>query len=252
MKAKILLLTSVMALCFAPPKVCMAVLFDDGGIHTIDYLLEGNIQIYNSPTGAPTTINITDGAIIAESFAIGIQAFDDSIINISGGILYGDIRSHHNTQVNISDGTLAGVFGNIHAKDSSQVFITGGEIEGGLTTYANSQGCITDGVIRGWIGTTGDSIVNIFGGQIEGSFSLWHFSDLTLHGSNFMVDGQPAYGTITGTGDTIYGTLTGALTDDTLLNNDFIINNYASLILIPEPSALLLFGLGAVMLRRKD
>ena len=47
------------------------------------------------------------------------------------------------------------------------------------------------------------------------------------------------------------GTLTGILANGDAISNDFYISTNASIVLMPEPTALLLVGLGVVIMRRR-
>ena len=80
---------------------------------------------------------------------------------------------------------------------------------------------------------------------------------LTIYGSNFAIDGSSVgFGVITSMlggdyGNEPYRRLTGTLANGDIINNQFQIGNDAKIVLVPEPTMLLLLGLGAVMLRRR-
>jgi hypothetical protein len=80
---------------------------------------------------------------------------------------------------------------------------------------------------------------------------------LIINGFGFAIDGNPV-GDVTIT--SIYGglfldepfrRLTGTLANGDTINNQFQIGHESTIVLVPEPATLLLFGFGAVMLRRK-
>ena len=93
----------------------------------------------------------------------------------------------------------------------------------------------------------GNSTVNISGGGLNDIYGYTD-SSITFHGYDFMAtDGLTLDdGYVLGT-----GVLTGNWFDDTYFSID-ILENGATIMAIPEPSTLLLLGLGAVMLRRRS
>jgi hypothetical protein len=101
------------------------------------------------------------------------------------------------------------------------------------------------------------SQVDISGGVIGSYLVFWDSAIVTIHGSNFAVDGQAFdYGELA----SIYGgstslepvrRLTGTLVSGEPIDNHFYIGHDAKIFLVPEPTTLLLLGLGAIMVRRK-
>jgi hypothetical protein len=77
-------------------------------------------------------------------------------------------------------------------------------------------------------------------------------SQLTIAGTNFAIDGFAVdYGTYTAS-DYTSGLLTGILANGDLMSNDFGIANDARITLVPEPTTLILIGIGILCLRRKN
>jgi hypothetical protein len=101
------------------------------------------------------------------------------------------------------------------------------------------------------------SKVTMSGGTIGPDLRLINLAELIIDGSDFAIDGIPFdYGNITSIfgGSTLnepFRTLTGTLANGDILNNQFQIGDNASITLVPEPTTILLLGLGAVVLRRK-
>jgi len=101
------------------------------------------------------------------------------------------------------------------------------------------------------------SQVNIFGGSIANRLIADYDSVITIHGSDFAIDGQLfGYGELTSMfrlAPTVDPPrqLTGTLLSGDLLDNSFYIGSNASIVLIPEPATLLLLGLGGIFLRRR-
>jgi len=146
---------------------------------------------------------------------------------------------------------------NIDSTINSRVYIY--DSSTGIPTVVN---LIDRGFIMNDVAVSDNSVFNMFGGWINWDLVaddkssayisggvvnlrllLYHNSQLIIEGTDF----NYAYGTYTNTS----GLLTGTLLDGTPLNNEFQITGSATMTLVPEPSSLLLLGLGALMLRRK-
>jgi hypothetical protein len=206
----VIMVTVVAVLCLGAAEV-NALIFNDGGVHTIDYQLDDNVWVEDSPLDELTTLNIVDDGIIRD----WVNVFDYSQVNMLGGSIGYD-----------------------------------------LLTWDNSQAVISGGLIASELYAFGESYVEISGGVIVDELNVRDNSLLEIYGSNFAVDGIPVgYGPITeGTVnelDMLTGTLTGTLVSSDLLNNAFNIDPGATIILVPEPTMLLLVGLGALCFRRR-
>jgi len=203
---KIITVTITMLVCLGTAEV-KALILDDGGVHTIDYQLDDNVWVEDSPLDEFTTLNIVDGGIIRD----WVNVFDYSQVNMSGGSIGFDLFTWDTSHAVISDGLIAS---DLNTFDNSEVIIFGGTIEGGLNIQSNSQ--------------------------------------VTIFGTNFAINGFPVdYGTYTST-DYISGILTGTLSNGDLMNNEFGIANDASITLVPEPTTLMLIGIGVLYLRRRN
>jgi hypothetical protein len=269
----------LMVFCLGLPEAQATVVFDDGGIHTIDWAIYDEVEVRNSPLSQPTTVNlVTDGSIgrvlpPRPGWGDNLEAYQNSLINISGGEIGGYLWAWDNSQVNFSGGSIvlgSGALGN------SQINISGGSIGYGLYGWGNSQINISGGSI-GWDLLACDfSQVNISGGSIGEDLWAWHNSHVTMSGgtigwpmllidnaeliivgSDFAIDGSPVnFGKITSILGGYYDyepyrRLTGTLANGDILNNQFKIGDYASITLVPEPATLFLLGFGAVMVRRR-
>lgn len=210
--SKIIMVIMVTVVCLGTSEV-QALILNDGGVHTIDYQLDDNVWVEDSPSDDFTTLNIVDDGIIRD----WVNVFDYSQVNMSGGSIGYD-----------------------------------------LLAWDNSQAVISGGLIASELYAFGESYVEISGSIIGDELNVRDNSLVEIYGSVFMVDGIAVdYGPITmGTIDEfgrLSGTLTGTLDSGELINNAFNIDPDATIILVPEPSTLLLLiGLGALCLRRRN
>jgi hypothetical protein len=166
-----------------------------------------------------------------------------------------DSPSDEFTTLNIVDDGIIRDWVNV--LDYSQVNMSGGSIGFELFTWDNSQAIISGGSIEYDLNTSGESYVEISGGLIGDELNIKENSLIEIFGSSFMVDGIPVnYGQIT-TGSIdefgrLTGTLTGILQSGEAMNNIFYIEPDATIFLIPEPTTLLLIGIGVLCFRRKN
>jgi hypothetical protein len=194
----------------------------------------GFVDVYDTPPDN-TTLEVTGGSayIVAHDqstvdiFGGGISNLDNndlSTSNIYGGQIYGEIWARNQSTVNITNGLVNWVNG----FDQSLIDISGGDI------FA--------------LKAIGDSEINISGGQITERIIAEEYSTINFYGYGFNYN--PTGGEWNG------GQLTGFWSDDTpfsidLNNWDDITFEHVNLYTIPEPTTLLLFGLGGLLLRRR-
>ena len=200
----------VTLLCLGTAKV-NALTLNDGGVHTIDYQLDDNVWVEDSPSDEFTTLNIVDDGIIRD----WVNVFDYSKVNMSGGSIGYDLLTWDNSQAVISGGLIAS---EIYAFGDSYIEIYGSTITDVINVRENS-------------------LVEIYG------------SNFAVDG--IPVDyGQITVGTINELG-MLTGTLTGTLDSGELINNAFNIDPDATIYIVPEPATLLLFCVGSLWLRRR-
>ena len=124
--------------------------------------------------------------------------------------------------------------------------VDNGEIGDGLFSTDDCEMLILGGHINDSIYADDDSIVNIYGGTIGYMIFANHDSSIYIYGHDFQIDGLPInYGKL----DISGGRLTGTLFYGDYINNDLDISSTASVVLIPEPATLILFGLSGLILR---
>jgi hypothetical protein len=180
------------------------------------------IEIYDNDMGSKT-------ADIYGGFIGTVGPAFSSTVNLYAGVVE-HIRAEDSSTVNIFDGSLV----TLSSHESSNVNIFGGVFEdydvwSSVHAYDFSQ-------------------VSISGGQFADKLKASHNSVITIYGTDFVIDGlSVGYGKIAVTS----GVLAGTLASGEIINNNFEIFEDATIVLIPEPATLLLFGLGILMVRRK-
>jgi len=190
-------------------------MLNDGGTHTIDFAVFEEVEVYDSLTGDPTTVNLVTGGSIDHR----LRVFGNSQVNVSDGYITLDLYAYDNSQVTFSGGTItAGLYG----FQNSYIAFSGGLIND-LRVYDNSQIDFTGGMIA----------VDMRAGWYE--FGP-HTGVITIYGSDF----NYPLGDITAS----FGRLTGILANGDLIDNDFYIYDNAAIVLVPAPGAILLGTIG--------
>ncbi len=189
------------------------------GVIDITFTEDGIIQegdIYNDVDvyGDTTTVDMTGGQVVT------LSAFDQSITNISDGLVMTS-SSHDQSTINISGGLVHAM--NIN-DGGNTVNMTGGEV---------------------WNLIVVDGVFNMWGGGITGVPIVAHATRgaiINIYGYDFSTESNGPY-------------LTGFWQDGTQigLNFDPNANAYDAVVLheIPEPTTLLLLGLGGLALRKR-
>ncbi|MHC4212830.1 MAG: PEP-CTERM sorting domain-containing protein [Planctomycetota bacterium] len=216
----------------------------DGQSHTIndntyqetDTHLRLDYGLINTPG---THVDLVNGGTVGGS----IQAYNDASLNMSGGFVGGGVHALDTTNITISDGHI---WYNVSAYHNSNITITGGT--------AGNQ------INGGSVLAHQNSIITISGGTFNESLFATTNSTIYLEGTGFQVDGHElSYGDAlrdfgNENGFYLSGFITGTLADGiSQLNNPFNIEaeSTANIIIIPEPSTLLLLGFGGLALLRK-
>ena len=130
------------------------IIYDDGGTHTIDFYVNDSVEVWDSPLGDITTLNIIDNAIIEQS----VYTAENSIAKISGGEILGSISSSHNSTIILEGGEIGDwIFANHH----SQIYIYGTDfkIDGISVDYGEID--VAGGTLTGIL-FNGDAINNMF------------------------------------------------------------------------------------------
>ena len=114
------------------------------------------------------------------------------------------------------------------------------------------------GSVLGDVAALGNGTLTITGGSIDGYIDAAIEGIIYLKGTNFEVNGHVlSYGdslrdfAYSPSPDIYVDTITGILSDGSVLNNEFQISNVADIIIIPEPGTLFLLGLGGLAIKKR-
>jgi hypothetical protein len=230
-------------------------IFNDGEEHIIDYLVNSDISVEDSINNIPTKINFVAGARTGwESTQSGIayhriNSYNNSVVNILGGIIDGGLVAYDNSHVFIQ----GGIFDHsVWARDNSHLSISGGVISPWIAAYESSRINISGGKIEQDLIVQNNSYIAITGGVIGSHIymGLWDMPTkavIEIYGSNFKINGVDV-----GYGEVIEdsGRISGILQNGDVIDNTFMIyDSNAKIILVPEPASLLLLALGGIALR---
>ncbi len=228
----------VAMLFFIAPYASAVVIFGDGQEHTLDYTIDDFVEVrdgfIDEPPEVPTILNmVTNGQVL-----VLLNCWDNSIVNVFDGFLNG-ATGCENSFINVFGGEIGELLG----YNNSQLAFSNGTVSTGIWTYDQSYAEVSGGLIPSVLFADDDSRIDLSGGVIDYWLRADGNSNITIYGSGF----NYSYGPI----PVSSGHLTGTLANGDPIDNDFYIYDNASIILVPEPSTLLLFSLGVFMLKRK-
>ena len=223
-----------------------SITFNDGNIHNINYSVQGHVLVDFRTPGMHTTVNWLSGASTVDDKSL--FGFADSHINVYGGRIDYILYAFHGSQVNIYGGWIDYF---LDAGDWSKVSVYGGYVNGDLIAVNTSSVMISGGTVKGDLDARHRTHVTINGGRIKGKIYAEDRSTITIEGFDFAINGESVnYGQYFAT-DFTSGRLTGTLAKGNLLNNNFYIYDDSKIVLIPEPSIILLFTFGSLLLRKR-
>jgi hypothetical protein len=211
----------------------------------------GESQVFIVYAVDDSTVNMSGGQVEANLYAL-----DSSSVDIAGGAVHGFLETLGSNTVHISGGEIAdlipgvastvdivdGTIGSLVPWGSSTVDISGGSFSRQVCATSSSTVNISGGVFHDAVRASDSGTVNIVGGTIKeiesgSGFGLQN-SVITVWGTSF----NYPYGAIPDSS----GNLTGILASGDPIDAHFEIRSDASIVLVPEPSAAVLFGVGAL------
>lgn len=279
MKSVTILITSLFVLFISSMSIADQIFWDDGVIHTIDdsaYSSDYVYLDYNTNNEPGTHAELVNNAWVME-----LNAYSNSTINMSGGYISRDIRTYGNSEASVNGGQISGY---LWAYDNSTINMSGGTVGDSIYTRNDAVLNMTGGSGR-TIRSHGNSTIHMSGGSsnyglVARDNSTIYMSGGTLGaeivtqkdgliyllGRDFSINGESLeygdklseFGMIeTGPFDYYYGVINGILADGSTLNNGFEIyftgmyEGTGDIIIIPEPTTLLLLGMGGVLMRKR-
>lgn len=262
------------------------ILYNDGGSYSISNYVEDNVSItgrFTEPFQS-TTVDIINGGNINGNVTVG----SGGIANLAGGSIQGDFISNADAgSINITSGSVLGsievtgvtslhissadVGGNVYYGMSTDYFsITDSTIGGDITTAATNlsnvslSNSIINGVLRSAVSpkmlisecllnsgieASSFSIFSLFDSGIAGDVIASDFAAIYIRGDAFKVNGiDYDFGILSSFSS---GNVTGLTSSGNMIDFDFNISDNAEIFLIPEPTTLMLLGLGSLLLRKR-
>ena len=173
-------------LCMSSSQVMGWIQYNDGGTYDINTTIDDDVWVDFQTPGMYTTVNLLTGGAIGSSY--DLQAHEDSIINVSGGLISDNLYAYDNSQVNLFSGSIGN---DLYAYDNSQVNISGGSIDGSVDT----EYCHVD-IFGGSISRSVyayDNQVNISGGFIgREAYADGNYGQIDISGGS--IGGVRAHG----------------------------------------------------------
>ena len=167
---------------FNIPKTSATIIYNDGEVHIIDSAIEEWIDVYDSPTGEITTVNV-----IGDAWIYGLETFDNSQVNITGGDYVGELYLHDNSRGIVSDDGTLGLGGFTY--DTSRLDISSENL---WCTWAWAYDNSLINISAGHVSmpySEESSQINISGGYVDYARAE-DYSQMNISGGHF-VDIQP-------------------------------------------------------------
>ena len=224
----------------------------DWDIYSDALIKEGDdywtVRIFDSPP-VHTTVDMTGG------WANVIQTYDASTFNMSGGIT--EVSAHDVSTINMGGGKIY----TLQAAESSTANVFGGHVysleawnNGTVNVWGDADVFAVDTREQGVVNITGGTvdsarvlelgIVNLSGGFLRDCLYAGDSGIVYVYGNNlFKVPNDGEYG---------YGFVYGSWYGGANFHIDFgNFETYSHIILIPEPSTVLLLFTGSILLKRR-
>ena len=203
-------------------------------------------------------LNLADGGVIAENFFV----FGDSTVNISGGTTGGNLAIFDGSVANISGGVVGDL---LSAFPGGQINISGGIIGDDVVAQDFSELNISGGTFGSFITTFDGSVTNISGGSIGDEFVAFEGAEVNLFVTSLRIDGQLVDLTLGEAllidqrgGALLEATLADGSFLDFSLNGTFVSSSDVfefgtalTVTLVPAPNAVVMLGIGGVLVARR-
>jgi hypothetical protein len=253
MKSSILVVS--IAVIFCANADSAAIWFEDGQTHDLYNATNDSVYVRDYQGDYPTTVNLWDGSRVWT-----LEALQQSKVNLIGGIVPGGVYAYDNSIVSVVSGVVNGSgAGEFRLHQNSKLYMSGGEIVGYCSLESSSQAYFSGGsadkfrLVGGWLFYEGGNINLV---------DIGAYSVFTISGSGFLINGkgigygiyswQELYDPMQPPSGALSLNLCGILENGDVINNMRVdLGNEGYLVLVPEPTSLLLLGLGGMLIRRK-
>jgi len=128
---KIIVIVMLTVLCLSAADV-KALILNDGGVHTVDWIIDEPVSVEDSSGGDFTTLNLVDGGEIVN----WVNVFDYSQFNMSGGSIGFELFTYDYSQATITGGSIAY---DLNAFHESEILVSGGSIGDSLNIQNNGR-----------------------------------------------------------------------------------------------------------------
>lgn len=170
------------------------VVYDNGMTNLLNSPVASGVEVRDSATNMPTTLNVEAPATIGSTASASINVFDNSILNLSGGTLDDELFLYNN-------GTA---------------YVTGGTIGDDITTNDNSSVVIDAVTVDDDLEATGSSTMTINGGSFDEDVEAADSAVVAIYGGMFQTGSDPANIEAAGMSTiNIYGGVFGSGTTET-------------------------------------
>ena len=212
-------------------------------LDNIDWNVAGYIRLYNGPVLPQpdvTSMTLVDGGTVE----IDLEAYQNSLVKIEGGSVSREIEAHGSSIISVQDGQALGlyaydqsyidisggrIFWNVKGWQYTRFDISAGTIGHNLESKGNCRMTITGGVIGSRLEASQNARIELHGGSITNELWSIHSAHLSVYGDNFALDGIPLPG---GTYSGVSGQITGSLSSGDLLDCSLRVDSGASITLV--------------------
>jgi len=192
----------------------------------------------------------TDGVIQEGDVYSDVYIYNYATVDMTGGIVTVQLTTYDYSTLNASDGVLEAI-----AADGFSTVNLSGVVEINVMSIGESGSVNMFGGNVGSMKAWNHSTVNLYSGTISDYLLAYGSEDLVISIYGYGFEYDPLAGNHQG------GQLTGFWLDDTPFSIDLyyddtpggpVIDTWSHIVLIPEPTTILLLTVGGIMLRKRD